>query len=354
MERGPFRMCPDSSLVTAADTMTAGEGKKAQILLVEDNLSDAILIRSLLEEDEGVRVTLAQDGIRGCQLVENQRWDLVLTDINLPGRDGIEIIQECKKHQPETPILATSAYREASYLDGAFRAGANEILPKPIDRDELLVTVKDLLALKARVDARPKSILAVGALPGDVEAGCGGILLKHAASGDEVRILVMAAGAMGGEAENRGAAARRAAQIIGAELIFPQEGAPEIADLDFMVLRIQDVIHEWEPDIIFAPSAQDVRESRTNTYQAVQISGSRVPGFYCYQSATTTLDFRPGVFEDISEYLDQKMAALSHYEAQVRGRPHLDPGLARASARYWGRFLGYGEVEPLEVIRHSI
>jgi hypothetical protein len=48
------------------------------------------------------------------------------------------------------------------------------------------------------------------------------------------------------------------------------------------------------------------------------------------------------------------MAALSHYEPQVRGRPHLHPGLSRASARYWGRFLGYGEVEPLEVIRHTI
>jgi CheY-like chemotaxis protein/LmbE family N-acetylglucosaminyl deacetylase len=345
---------PSLSPVNPADIMTEGEVKKAQVLLVEDNLSDAILIRSLLEEDESIRVTLAQDGIRGCQLVENQRWDLVVTDINLPGRDGIEIIQECKRHQPETPILATSAYAAASYLEGAFRAGANEILSKPVDREELLATAKDLLALKARADARPKTILAVGALPGDVEAGCGGILLKHASSGDLVNILVLSSGAMGSESEDRRGAARRAAQLIGAELIFPQEGAPEMADLDFMVLRIQDVIHEIEPEIIFAPSAQDVRDSRTNAYQAAEISGARVPGFYCYQAATTTLDFRPGLFEDISEYLDQKMAALSHYEAQVRGRPHLDPGLARASARYWGRFLGYGEVEPLEVIRHSI
>jgi len=334
--------------------MIEGEGKKPQILLVEDNLSDAILIRSLLEEDGTVRVTLAQDGIRGCQLVENRRWDLVVTDINLPGRDGIEVIQECKKHQPDTPILATSAYGGPSYLEGAFRAGANEILSKPVDRQELLVTVRDLLALKARADARPKSILAIGALPGDVEAGCGGILIKHAASGDQVRILVMAAGTIGVETEDRRTAARRAAQIIGAELIFPPDDAPEIGDLDGMVLRIQDTIHEWEPEIIFAPSAKDVRDSRTHTFQAADISGSRVPGFYCYQAATTTLDFRPSIFEDISEYLDQKMAALSHYEAQVLGRPHLDPELARASARYWGRFLGYGEVEPLEVVRHSI
>ncbi len=334
--------------------MTEGEGKKVQILLVEDNLSDAILIRALLEGDDSMRVTLAQDGIRGCQLVENQRWDLVVTDINLPGRDGIEIITRSKIYQPETPILATSAYAAASYLEGAFRAGANEILSKPIDGEELMNTVNDLLAVKAQSTAREKRILAVGALPGDVEAGCGGILLKHAAAGDKIHILVFGSGATGAEAADRNLAAQRAAQIIGAEAILPLEGAPEIGDLDVMVLRLQDIVHELEPEILFAPSGRDVRESRTHAHQAADISGSKVPGFYCYQSATTTLDFRPGVFEDISEYLDQKMAALSHYEAQVRGRPHLDPDLARASARYWGRFLGYGEVEPLEVVRHTI
>jgi CheY-like chemotaxis protein len=334
--------------------MPEGEIKRARVLLVEDNLTDAILVRSLLEEDGGIRVTLAQDGIRGCQLVENQRWDLVVTDLNLPGRDGIEIIQECKLHQPETPIIATTAYAATSYLEGAFRAGANEILSKPIDREELILTVKDLLALKARADARPRRVLAIGALPGDVEAGCGGILLKHVNSGDLVNILVLAAGVTGAEAEDRRGAARRAAQLIGAELIFPQTDVADVENLDYMVLRIQDSIHELEPEVIFAPSHQDVRESRTNAYQATEISGAKVPGFYCYQAATTTLDFRPTLFEDISEYLDQKMAALTHYQAQVRGRPHLDPGLARASARYWGRFLGYGEVEPLEVVRHSI
>lgn len=334
--------------------MIDGEGRQAHILLVEDNLSDAILIRSILEEEESMRVTLAQDGIRGCQLVESQRWDLVVTDVNLPGRDGIEVIQECRRHQPETPILATSAYGPPAYLEGAFRAGASEILAKPIDRDELMTTVWDLLALKARADARPKNILAVGALPGDVEAGCGGILLKHVISGDPVRILVLAAGARGAEAEDRRAAARRAAQLLGAELVFPHSDGPEIGDLDSMVLRVQEAIHGWDPEIIFAPSAKDVRDSRMNAFRATEISGSRVPGFYCYQSATTTLDYRPTRFEDISDFLDQKMAALSHYEAQFRGRPHLDPELARASARYWGRFLGYGEVEPLEVVRHSI
>jgi CheY-like chemotaxis protein len=334
--------------------MTENEGMKAQVLLVEDSLSDAILLRSLLEENGSIRVTLAQDGIRGCQLVQNQRWDLVVTDLNLPGRDGIDVIQECKVHQPETPILATSLYAGTTHLEAAFRAGANEVMSKPVDGSELIATVRDLLALKARADARPTRILAVGALPGDVEAGCGGILLKHVSSGDRVQILVLSPGATGGDADVRKISAQRAAQVIGAELLFPDEEAPEIGDLEFMVLRLQETVRRWEPDILFAPSVRDVRDSRSNAFRAAEITGSDTPGFYCYQAATTTLDFRPGRFEDISEYLDRKMAALSHYEPQVQGRPHLDPELARASARYWGRFLGYGEVEPLEVVRHRI
>lgn len=334
--------------------MTQEEGNPSQILLVEDNLTDATLIRTILEQDDSIRVTLAQDGIRGCQLVEGQRWDLVITDFNLPGRDGIQVIAECKAHQPNTPVIATAAYSTPAYLEAAFRVGANEALSKPIDRDELISIVRDLLALKATIDARPRQILAIGALPGDVEAGCGGILIKHVRAGHKVFVLVLAIGAMGEDGSTRRAAARRAAQGMGARVRLPENDHRGIAELDQMVLGIQNAVHELKPYIVYAPSGRDVRDSRRNTFRATDISARKVHGFYCYQAATTTLDFRPTMFEDISEHLDQKMAALSHFEAQVRGRPHLDPGLARASARYWGRFLGYGEVEPLEVIRHAL
>ncbi len=328
--------------------------KKAQVLLVEDNLTDATIVRSILEEDESIRVTLAQDGIRGCQLVEGQRWDLVISDLNLPGRDGIEVIQECKAHQPDTPIIATTAYSAPTYREGAFRGGADQVILKPIEKEDLLNTVRDLLIRKAKADAEPRRILAIGTLPGDVEAGCGGVLIKHTSAGDQVTILVLSMGADGEEGSNRRAGARRAAQVIGANLILPTDDQPGTAELDQMVIQIQDAVHTLDPEVVFTPSAQDVRVSRANTFQATEISAPRVPGLYSYQAATTTVDFRPTLFEDISEQLDQKMAALSHFEAQVRGRPHLDPGLARATARYWGRFLGYRDVEPLEVIRHPI
>ncbi|MCJ7630389.1 MAG: hypothetical protein MUO50_18600 [Longimicrobiales bacterium] len=130
--------------------------------------------------------------------------------------------------------------------------------------------------------------------------------------------------------------------------------APEAPDLDTVMIRIKDTVHDLVPRIVFAPSSNDVRESRQHAFTAADIAAAGSTSLLCYQAATTTLDFRPALFEDISDFLDQKMAALSHFQMDVRGRPHLDPGLARAAARYWGRFLGYGEVEPFEVIRHNL
>jgi CheY-like chemotaxis protein/LmbE family N-acetylglucosaminyl deacetylase len=328
--------------------------KKAQVLLVEDNLTDATLIRTILERDGDIQVTLAQDGIRGCQLVESHRWDLVVTDFNLPGRDGIEVIISCKRIQEDTPIISTSAYSQTVYREGALRGGANDVLGKPINPEELIRTARGLLKLKSRSDSKPKTILAIGAFPGDVDAGCGGTLMKYALGGNHIHVLVLSLGAPGSDSDDRTIAIERACKVIGAEAHLPSDDALEIPDLDTALIRVQTVIGDLDPEIVFAPSLNDVRESRKHAHTAAEIAVKDPASLLCYQAATTTLDFRPSLFEDISDFLDQKMAALTYYLPQVQGRPHLDPDLARASARYWGRFLGYGEVEPFEVTRHTL
>jgi len=334
--------------------MAEGTDKKAQVLLVEDNLTDATLIRTVLERDGDIQVTLAQDGIRGCQLVESHRWDLVITDFNLPGRDGIEVILACKANQPLTPIISTSAYSASVYRDGALRGGASQVLVKPINPEELLTAARDLMNLEGRVEVAARVVLAIGAFPGDVAAGCGGTLMKYRLGGDETHVMVLSTGASGPQAEERVAAAGRACKLMEAELHLPPDDALEVPDLDTTLLRIKDMVEELDPSVIFAPSMNDVRESRRHAHTAAEISVAEPASLLCYQAATTTLDFRPTLFEDVSDFLDDKMAALSHFLTQVQGRPHLDPDLARATARYWGRFLGYGEVEPFEVTRHTL
>jgi CheY-like chemotaxis protein len=334
--------------------MSEGTERKAQVLLVEDNLTDATLIRTVLERDGDIHVTLAQDGIRGCQLVESHRWELVITDFNLPGRDGIEVILASKAHQPETPIISTSAYSATVYREGALRGGASDVLLKPINPEELIRMARGLMKLSEGAAAPSRTILAIGAFPGDVEAGCGGTLMKYALGGDETHVLVLSRGAGGAEGEDQVAATHRACKLMEAKLLSPPEDAWEVPALDSALIRIKDVVHELAPALVFAPSPNDIRESRKHAHTATEIALEEGTSLLCYQAATTTLEFRPTVFEDISNFLDQKMAALSHFQDQVQGRPHLDPELSRASARYWGRFLGYGEVEPFEVTRHTL
>lgn len=334
--------------------MSDGVEKQAQVLLVEDNLTDATLVRTVLERDGDIRVTLAQDGIRGCQLVESHRWDLVVTDFNLPGRDGIEVMMACKAQQPATPIISTSGYSAPAYREGALRGGASDVLVKPINPEELIRTARSLLDLKRAVDSQPKVILAIGAFPGDVEAGCGGALMKHGLAGDRVEVLVLSLGPLGTEGEETVAAVERSCGVMEAGLHLPPDDTTDLPELDAVLLRIEDAVHDLGPQIIFAPSANDVRESRLNAFKAAEIIASKEMSLLCYQAATTTLKFAPTLFEDISGFLDQKMAALSHFRLQAEDRPHLNLELARASARYWGRFLGYGEVEPFEVVRHQL
>lgn len=335
-----------------------------QILLIEDTLDQALHLRTLLESELSCRVTLAQDGIRGGQLAENQEWDLVITDLNLPGRDGVQLIRASKELHPEMPIIATTAYTGLDYAERAQEAGVDALLEKPLEREELLEEARRLLGISGpgeapnetaaapepAVPARTETVLAIGALPGDVELGCGGILLRHRDRGHRVVILHITAGGEGSDPGDK-SDAQESAQVLGAHLVIGEAFEEEVPDPQDMMTLVERTVEDFQPTTVYVPSPHDVRESRLNTHRAADLGAANVPNFYCYQAPTTNMEFEPTLFVDVTDYMDTKLAALRHYRAQVVGRPHLDPEFVRSNARYWGRFLGYGEAEPLEVVR---
>lgn len=344
--------------MTTSDPLTTEQ--RLEVLLVEDTLDEALLIRTVLEQEADMKVSLAQDGLRGCQLAENQRWDLVVTDLNIPGRDGIEVIRTSREANPETPILATTAYTRPEYMDQALRAGADDVLQKPLDKEEFLDRVRALTRerrealedMETDAEGRAeRSILAVGALPGDVELGCGGILVGHRAHGHRVGVLVLSAGGDEDDVGARRKETEKAAGMLDCKLMLAEPFGAAIPPVEAMIGELERALERFEPDTLYTPSPNDVRDSRSHAHQASLVEGAGVPNHYCYQAATSTLDFHPTLFIDVAEFLDRKVELLEEFRSQPDFRPHLQPYLARASAQYWGRFLGYGEVEPLEVVR---
>ena len=120
----------------------------AHILVIDDEPGvRAILVRTLAAEGHDVR--LASGGKEGLRLVEAEPPDLVITDINMPEMDGLEIIMACQRLRPGMPVIAISgggAFQKDMLLHDANLLGAAESIPKPFGPIELLDAVGRVLA----------------------------------------------------------------------------------------------------------------------------------------------------------------------------------------------------------------
>jgi LmbE family N-acetylglucosaminyl deacetylase/ActR/RegA family two-component response regulator len=330
---------------------STSDGRK-EVLVIEDSVDQATLIMRLLEDTGTYRVTMVQDGVHGSALAQERRWDLIVTDLNLPGTDGVEMIRSSKAMHPETPILAITAYRDQSYAARAISEGADGFLPKPFDRAQLLEKAEQLVRSGGTAHAtHGPTVLAIGAHPDDVEHGCGGALLRHLDLGNRVVILVLSQGDHGSDGPLRAGEAELAARLMGARLVLADLPRNRIDEKGETVEVIQRVIEAFEPDVVYTHSPHDTESDHTHTFHATMGAAGDVSTIYAYQATSSTVEFRPETFVEITEYLPRKQELLSLFQTPEQSRPYLRPGFVEAAASYWGRFAGFGRVEPLEVVR---
>ncbi|HSR41877.1 MAG TPA: response regulator [Longimicrobiales bacterium] len=120
----------------------------ADIIIIDDEDVLRLTMRKILER-VGHTIRDAGNGDEGIRLHREQPAELVITDLYMPGKEGIETIQELKRREPDLPILAVSggsAVMDAeSTLADAELLGADAILPKPFSVDELREAVAQLV-----------------------------------------------------------------------------------------------------------------------------------------------------------------------------------------------------------------
>lgn len=114
------------------------------ILIVEDKESMAEMLSQALEA-EGYSTLHAKDGSEGIQLFKDKKIDLVLTDLKLPQKDGLEVLAAVKGHNPLTPVIMMTAYGTIETAVKAVKEGAYDFLTKPFDPDHLLILVAKAL-----------------------------------------------------------------------------------------------------------------------------------------------------------------------------------------------------------------
>ena len=120
-----------------------------KILVIEDDSRVAALIERGLSE-QGFNVTLAYDGLSGKKLALENSYDLIITDIIMPGPDGIDLCSEIRQKDPDIPIIMLTALGTTADKVEGFDAGADDYLVKPFEMRELLARINALLKRNRR------------------------------------------------------------------------------------------------------------------------------------------------------------------------------------------------------------
>jgi LmbE family N-acetylglucosaminyl deacetylase/CheY-like chemotaxis protein len=328
-----------------------------RVLVVDDDPDVALYTSTVLERRGGCEVRAITNPTLARAAVDEFRPDVVVTDIEMPGMTGLQLIEQLRADQPGLPVIVMTAHVSVDYAVGALRSQADEFLTKPIASPDLISIVKRL-AEQGRANrevGRPREyVLAVGAHPDDVEIGVGGILAAHRDAGDTVVILTMSRGAKGGLPDDRQNESLRSAELLGARLFLEDLVDTEITSTGPTIAIIERVIKQVNPTIVYTHSIHDRHQDHRAVHEAVLVAARAVDTVACFQSPSSTVDFRPSRFVSIDGFTDTKIELLKCFQSQANIRKYLEPDFVLATARYWSRYSsGSDSCEPLEIIRDA-
>lgn len=120
--------------------MNKKENSSIRILIADDNESSRILLEDLLQQS-GYDIRSAADGIEAVRIIENEEIDLVLTDLKMPGVDGMEVLRKAIRIQPDILVVIITGYASIDTAIESIREGAFDYIKKPFGLKEILACV---------------------------------------------------------------------------------------------------------------------------------------------------------------------------------------------------------------------
>jgi DNA-binding response OmpR family regulator len=138
-----------------------------RVLIVDDEVHLMKIIKTCLTR-EGYRVLQATTGERGLQMALEEKPDLVILDVMLPGLDGVAVCAELRRLNFAAPVLMLTSKAEVEHRIRGLNTGADDYLPKPFDHREFIARVKALLRRQQR-DEKKSFLLRFGDVHLDLE-----------------------------------------------------------------------------------------------------------------------------------------------------------------------------------------
>ena len=140
-------------MVSASDILNA------RILIVDDQAATVRLLEGILQEAGYTAVTSTTNPREVCDLHRNNRYDLILLDLQMPGMDGFHVMKDLKEVETDGYLPVLTLTSQPSFKVPALKAGAKDFVAKPFELEEVLTRVHNMLEVRllhaaARNDAR--------------------------------------------------------------------------------------------------------------------------------------------------------------------------------------------------------
>jgi LmbE family N-acetylglucosaminyl deacetylase len=325
--------------------------KRLRILVVNNDDVVTSVLKSAFDPIGIVSLEITPDAEAAIRILSTDPYDLVAVDPALSS-NGFALLKHVKDNFRWTATLLATHNQDPQFLRQAVKCRIDGLLFRPATSTEF---VEQALLLAKAVNARrrrqQKLVLAIGAHPDDVEIGCGGALSKHHAHRDVLHILTLSRGAAGGDVNTRAVEAHNAAALLGARLEMANLRDTGITDGVETIAIIEAAIRELQPTHVYTHSVEDTHQDHRAVHTASLVAARGVPNVYCYQTPSSTVEFKPHRFVDITNVIKQKIDLIGAYKSQIDRMESIQPDVILATARYWGRFAGYVLAEPLRIVR---
>ena len=136
--------------------------RSPKVWVIDDDRSIRWVLERALQKAE-MDVTSFSSGVGVMEALGREQPDVILSDVRMPGIDGLELLGQITDHYPDLPVIIMTAHSDLQSAVSAFHGGAFEYLPKPFDLDEAIVQVRRACRHQAKVETAPEELTPQGA-----------------------------------------------------------------------------------------------------------------------------------------------------------------------------------------------
>jgi LmbE family N-acetylglucosaminyl deacetylase len=301
-------------------------GCQIRILIVDDEANSRNAAYSILKA-AGYEVDTAESGNQAIAKTQQTTYNLMLIAISLPDISANKLLTRIYETIPKIKKLIVTDGTELQEAKSIVRQGANGYIIKPFDKKTLLEAVETQLLNKQE---RPKNwaganVLFIGAHPDDIELGCGGTLIKHVQSGDNVFALIFTNGEKGMaetvtiDRQQESLKALTLAGVNPLNIYFLQYPDTELWQVRQEVMdNIAKFCNTFKIQLIYTHSNKAQHQDHVTIFEETMRGARKAWGIMAYEShGATNPSFSPNLFVDITDVISKKIDMLNCHQSQI-------------------------------------